>query len=162
MSIKKIKTLSHQSGHSWITVRRAKEQLGIIHKKEPFGGDWIWRLLTKENQLAQVGDQVAHTQKDELFEHFEQHGDNLTNSVQLINNSNQFSIKTEHVAQKAQSAQSAQRNHMGGIEQHDEQHELDKLLPNSSYNELYKQNLNNIEQVEDIFSPDRDKESTNA
>lgn len=52
---------------------------------------------------------------------------------------------------------------MGGIEQHDEQHELDKLLPNSTYNELYKQNLNNIEEAaEDIFLTDRDKESTNV
>lgn len=60
MSVKKIKSLSHQSGHSWITVRRAKEKLGIVHKKEPFRGDWIWRLSNTENQ-------VAHT-KDEQFD----------------------------------------------------------------------------------------------
>ena len=55
--------------------------------------------------------QLAHTQKDELFELFEQHGDNLTKSVQLVNNSSHFGIKTDQLAQKAQKAQ---RNHMGG------------------------------------------------
>lgn len=141
LSVKKIKTLAHQSGHSWITIRRAKEQLGAIHKKELFGGDWIWRLPKNENQLAQVSAQVAHTKKDELFEHFEQHGDILDNSpnkypnyISLINNSEHLSTKTDHVAQKAQSAQ---RNHIGGVEQHDEQDGLRPSLTDAEEDAVY-------------------------
>lgn len=111
LSVKKIKMLSHQSGHSWITVRRAKEQLGIVHKKELFSGDWIWRLIPTENHVAQ-GIQVAHTQKDEHFELFEQHEQLINNSnrkpanfIPYVSNSVQCSTNSNHVAQKAHVAQ---------------------------------------------------------
>jgi len=105
VSVKKIKNLSHQSGHSWMSIRRAKEELGVIPKKEFFSGDWSWRLITTENH-------VAHTQKDEQVEHLEQHGQflnknglNSSDLVQTINNSNVFSSNSNHVAQLAQGAQ---------------------------------------------------------
>lgn len=49
LTVKKIRTLTHQSGHSWMTIRRAKDQLGITHKKELISGEWVWRLPLFEN-----------------------------------------------------------------------------------------------------------------
>jgi putative DNA primase/helicase len=141
LSVKKIKTLAHQSGHSWITIRRAKEQLGIRPKKEFLSGEWIWRLPTDGNQLAQVDVQVAHTKKDEHLEHLEQHGQYLNDSkenslrlVQSLHNLNNFSTKVNHVAQGAQHAHVVQ---VGKDEQHDEQDELRPLLTDPEEDAVY-------------------------
>lgn len=105
-----------------------------MEKQVIFYAKWmqsILMLIKKEQFMFKCSNfvdlahdhQLAHTQKYELFELFEQHGDNLTKSVQLVNNFSHFGIKTDHLAQKAQKAQ---RNHMGSIEQHDEQDGLPK------------------------------------
>ena len=33
-----------QAGHSWATVRRAKDNLGVVAKKQPITGQWQWSL----------------------------------------------------------------------------------------------------------------------
>ena len=55
---KKIQAEAKAAGLSWITVRRAKEALSIIHRKSSFGGGWEWRLedaRLEDAHLSEVG-----------------------------------------------------------------------------------------------------------
>ncbi|WP_218814156.1 AAA family ATPase [Rickettsiella endosymbiont of Dermanyssus gallinae] len=148
MSVKKIKTLAHQSGHSQITLRRAKERLGIIYKKESFLGDWVW-ILPKEINSSHLdhADDLAHTQKDEQLD---QDGrvDNFlhkaaSNYPYSEPKKNNFNSNCSNLVDLDHDHDLA---HIGCVKQHDEQDELDKLLSNSIHNELDKQNLTKIEE----------------
>jgi hypothetical protein len=46
IAVKDIQTEAKAAGHSWATVRRAKDRLGVIVERDGFGseGKWLWRL----------------------------------------------------------------------------------------------------------------------
>ncbi|MES2998034.1 MAG: AAA family ATPase [Pseudomonadota bacterium] len=43
-SVKEIQSAAYQAGHAWRTVRRAKDQLKIMTKKQSMVGGWFWEL----------------------------------------------------------------------------------------------------------------------
>lgn len=40
----KVKVEATEAGYAWRTVQRAKDELGIVPRRNQFGGTWIWRL----------------------------------------------------------------------------------------------------------------------
>jgi hypothetical protein len=42
--VKKIQAEAKAAGHSWITVRRAKDALPIVPSKSGYQGKWEWKL----------------------------------------------------------------------------------------------------------------------
>jgi len=65
-----VKTQAGQAGLSWGTVRRAKDDLGIVPFKREFSGRWMWQLPPQDTQKDDNGvaspgsegpsDEVAH------------------------------------------------------------------------------------------------------
>jgi putative DNA primase/helicase len=41
---KQVKSAAEGNGHSWATVRRAKDALGVVAHKIGFGDEWVWSL----------------------------------------------------------------------------------------------------------------------
>jgi putative DNA primase/helicase len=41
---KQVKSAAEGNGHSWATIRRAKDALGVEAHKAGFGYEWVWRL----------------------------------------------------------------------------------------------------------------------
>jgi len=47
---KDVRKLAAAEGHAWATVRRAKDRLGVVAKKEGMHGPWKWRLCPEDAQ----------------------------------------------------------------------------------------------------------------
>jgi len=79
VSVKHIKKESNDAGHSWITIRRAKEMLKIVSTKEGFEKGWKWEYPSKvfintkgvhTNEYEHVGEIGAPSTKNDQFEEF--------------------------------------------------------------------------------------------
>lgn len=56
-----IRKMAGGAGHSWITVKRAKKDLGVVSKKCSFQGGWLWyHPADLPDQGDHEGDQGAH------------------------------------------------------------------------------------------------------
>lgn len=52
--VKDLEKQAKAAGHIWVTVKRAKQQLGVKAEKEGFQGEWTWRLPSKEDHANKV------------------------------------------------------------------------------------------------------------
>jgi putative DNA primase/helicase len=50
--VQKIKTEAKEAGFSWITVRRAKQSLGVLAEKSSYRAGWEWRLKDHQHEDA--------------------------------------------------------------------------------------------------------------
>ena len=58
-AVEAIKEEAEQHGHAWITVKRAKKDMGIASRKQRFSGRWEWALSGGSEDAAYLY-QAAH------------------------------------------------------------------------------------------------------
>lgn len=58
MSAKTIRSDSETAGHSWRTVQRAKQALGVVIEKSGMRGGWQWRLPPKDAKNAEDSQEI--------------------------------------------------------------------------------------------------------
>lgn len=58
---KSLRGLADKAGHSWRTVRRAKDALGIKARKQDFNGSWVWELPKAASPSEDVHPQRVDT-----------------------------------------------------------------------------------------------------
>jgi putative DNA primase/helicase len=63
IAVKTIKAAAEHAGHSWATIRRAKNDLGVTAKKTGMNGGWEWKLPPK----VLTPHEDAHPQKVNTF-----------------------------------------------------------------------------------------------
>jgi len=70
--VKEVQGRAKEAGHSWATVRRAADELGVVKTHPVIPGPWFWAL---SDQDAHQGAQGAQGSKGEHVEHLGEHLD---------------------------------------------------------------------------------------
>jgi putative DNA primase/helicase len=81
VAVKKIQAEAKAAGHSWITVRRAKEALPVVASKSGYQGKWEWRLEHAHSKEAHPIDTTVST-FEQAIENANLNGNHISKDVQ--------------------------------------------------------------------------------